>query len=184
VLCYEDKADRLLAEIALHSIDLVLSDVPATPAAGARIFNHLLGECGVGVFGIPRLADQYSRDFPRSLSAAPLLLPTPATALRRSLNQWFDSHALSPKIQAEIEDSALLKTFGAAGAGLFFAPTVLETQVREQYGVRLIGRIDEIRERFYAISSRRKQMHPGITAILDNASNALPDNPSTPTDLS
>lgn len=175
LVCYEDKAERLLAEIALHGIDLVLSDVPATPSVGARTFNHLLGECGVAVFGTPSLAARHSEDFPRSLNGAPMLLPTPSTALRRSLDQWFDAEGLSPIIRAEIEDSALLKTFAAAGVGLFVAPLAVETEIRRQYGVDIVGRIEQVRERFYAITVQRRLKHPAVSAILENAQSGLFD---------
>lgn len=171
--CYEDKTERLLAEIALHSIDLVLSDMPATPSSGARVFNHFLGECGVGVFAAPNLAGRYCQDFPRCLNGAPFLLPTTNTALRRSLNQWFDTNELSPSIQAEVEDSALLKTFGAAGVGLFFSPMAVANAINRQYGTELLGQVDGVFERFYAITAQRKLKHPSIAAILENAQQGL-----------
>jgi LysR family transcriptional activator of nhaA len=169
ILCYEDKAERLLAEISLHGVDLVLSDAPATPSIGARTFNHLLGECGVAAFGIPSLAARYAKGFPQSLDGAPLLVPTANTALRRSLDQWFDAEGLRPEIKAEIEDSALLKTFGAAGVGLFIAPTAVKAEIERQYDVEFVGRIDAVRERFYAITASRKLKHPAVTAILESA---------------
>lgn len=168
ILCYEDKAERLLAEISLQGIDLVLSDVPITPSGGAKAFNHLLGECAVAVFGTPELATVYRRNFPRSLSGAPFLLPTGNTSLRRSLDQWFEDEGISPKIQAEIEDSALLKTFGSGGVGLFVAPVLVEKEIQRQYGVEVIGRIEVVQERFYAVTVHRKLKHPAVTAILDN----------------
>jgi LysR family transcriptional activator of nhaA len=173
ILCYEDKAERLLAEISLQGIDLVLSDVPLTPSSGVKAFNHLLGECAVAVFGTVELAAVHGPDFPRSLSGAPFLLPTGNTALRRSLDQWFDAEGISPKIQAEIEDSALLKTFGGGGAGLFVAPTAVEAEIQRQYDVKVIGRIEAVRERFYAVTARKKLKHPAVTAILANASEKL-----------
>lgn len=177
IFCYEDKAERLLAEISLQGIDLVLSDVPITPSSGAKAFNHLLGECAVAVFGTPELAAVYRRNFPRSLSGAPFLLPTGNTALRRSLDQWFEDEGISPKIQAEIEDSALLKTFGSGGVGLFVAPILVEKEIQRQYGVEAIGRIDAVQERFYAVTVRRKLKHPAVTAILDSAQkNCLGDS--------
>ena len=169
VFCYEDKADRLLSEMSLHSVDLVLSDAPLTPSSGTKAFTHLLGESSISVFGAPRLASVYRQDFPRSLKGAPFLLPTGNTALRRSLDQWFDSQSISPNIRAEIEDSALIKTFGSGGIGLFVAPTSVEMEVQRQYAVEVIGRIDEVHERFYAITMRRKLQHPGVTAILEHA---------------
>ncbi len=168
LVCHEDKPERLLAEIALHSVDLVLSDVPAAPTAGLRVFNHPLGESGVGVFGTAELAGRYAPGFPQSLNGAPFLLPTGSLALRRSLDQWFDAENLSPNIRAEIEDSALLKTFGGAGVGLFVAPTLVEDEIRRQYRVEMLGPIDGVYERFYAISAQRKIQHPAVIAILEN----------------
>ncbi|MDO9169353.1 MAG: transcriptional activator NhaR [Methylobacter sp.] len=173
ILCYEDKAERLLAEISLQNVDLVLSDAPLTPNSDAKAFNHLLGECPVTVFGTAQLAAVYRADFPRSLTGAPFLLPTGNTALRRSLDQWFDAENISPKIQAEIEDSALIKTFGSGGVGLFIAPTPVEAEIQRQYDVEVVGRIDAVQERFYAITARRKLKHPAVTAILDNAREKL-----------
>lgn len=177
--CYEDKTERLLAEIALHAIDLVLSDMPATPASGARVFNHLLGEAKVGVFAAPSLGARYQDNFPRSLNGAPFLLPTTNTALRRSLNQWFDSQELSPVVKAEVENSALLKTFGAAGVGLFFSPIIVANQINQQYGTVLLGQIEGVVERFYAITAQRKLKHPSVAVILANAQQGLFESGST-----
>ena len=175
LVCVEDKAERLLTEIMLHGIDLVLSDVPATPATGTRLFNHLLGECGVAVFGVAELAARYGDDFPRSLNGAPLLLPTANTALRRSLDQWFDAENICPAVKAEIEDSALLKTFAAAGVGMFVAPVAVADQIYRQYGAQLIGNVDQVSERFYAITAQRKIKHPAVMAILAQAQGRLFD---------
>jgi LysR family transcriptional activator of nhaA len=171
--CYEDKTERLLAEVALHNIDLVLADSPATPASGARVFNHFLGECGVGMFATAALAARFRQDLPRSLNGAPFLLPTANMALRRSLNQWFDTQEISPFIQAEVEDSALLKTFGAAGMGVFFSPLAVANEINRQYGTELLGPVEGVFERFYAITAQRKLKHPSVAAILANAQQGL-----------
>jgi LysR family transcriptional regulator, transcriptional activator of nhaA len=173
IFCYEDKVERLLADVALQSIDLVLSDTPLTSNSNANVFNHLLGESSVTVFATGKLAAIYRPNFPRSLSGAPFLLPTGNTALRRSLDQWFDSESIRPNIQAEIEDSALIKTFGKGGMGLFVAPTTVEAEIQRQYVVEVVGRIAAVKERFYAITVRRQLKHPAVTAILDNARDNL-----------
>lgn len=173
VQCVEDKTERLLNEIGLHSIDLMLSDVPATPSGGARVFNHLLGETAVAVFGAPALAARYRADFPRSLNGAPFLLPTTNTALRRSLDQWFDGMQLAPAVRAEIEDSALLKTFGAAGAGLFFSPLVVAEEIQRQYGTPMLGLAEGVSERFYVVTAQRRLKHPLVAAILESAQQGL-----------
>lgn len=173
--CVEDKTERLLTEISLHGIDMMLSDVPATPASGTRIFNHFLGESAVAIFAAPAVAARYRHDFPRCLNGAPFLLPTTNTALRRSLDQWFDSQQISPVIQAEVEDSALLKTFGAAGAGLFFSPHAVASEIQRQYGTGMLGLAKGVYERFYAITAQRRLKHPLVAAILENAQQGLFD---------
>ena len=169
IICREDKPDRLLAELAIHELDLVLSDAPIGPTTKVRAFNHLLGECGVTFFGTPALARTCRRGFPRSLGGAPVLLPTDNTALRRSLDDWFESEGVRPRVVSEFEDSALLMAFGQAGMGIFPAPSAIERQVRSQYGVVVVGRLDAVCERFYAISGERRLKHPAVVAISEAA---------------
>ncbi len=171
--CLEDKTERLLAELALHGIDLVLCDVPATPASGARVFNHFLGESAVAIFAAPQLAQRYRPDFPRGLNGAPFILPTANTALRRSLDQWFDANELSPTVEVEVEDSGLLKTFGAGGSGLFFASVAVADAVERQYGVERLGLAAGVTERFYAVTAQRRLKHPLINIILEQAQKGL-----------
>ena len=169
IICREDKPDRLLAQLAVHGLDLVLSDAPIGPTTKVRAFNHLLGECGVTFFAAPALARTCRRGFPRSLGGAPVLLPTDNTALRRSLDDWFESEDVRPRVVSEFEDSALLMAFGQAGMGLFPAPSAIERQVRSQYGVVVVGRLDAVCERFYAISGERRLKHPAVVAISEAA---------------
>jgi LysR family transcriptional activator of nhaA len=169
----EDKPERLLADLAIHALDLVLSDAPVAPNVRVRAFSHLLGECGVTVFAAPDLARRHRARFPRSLDGAPVLLPTENTTLRRSLDAWFEVQGLRPRIVGEIEDSAVLKVFGQSGAGLFMVPSAIEKDVQRQYGVRIVGRIDGVRERFYAITVERRITHPVVLAISRTARQEL-----------
>jgi LysR family transcriptional activator of nhaA len=169
IVCHEDSYERLLAELALHTLDVVISDAPVPAGSAIRAYNHLLGETSVSFFGTAALARTHKRGFPGSLDGAPLLLPLEGSPLRRSLNQWFDRHGLRPRVVAEFEDSALLKVFGADGIGIFPAPTVMKRDICKQYGVTSIGRIDDVRERFYAISVERKLKNPAVVAITEAA---------------
>jgi LysR family transcriptional activator of nhaA len=173
ITCRIDKTDRLVADLAVHALDVVLADTPASPILPVRTFNHLLGECGVTVFATDTLAKAHRRRFPQSLDGAPFLLPTENTALRRSLDAWFISQDVTPNVVAEVEDVAILQVFGQEGMGLFCAPTVVETQIRRHYGVRVVGRLPDVRERFYAISVERKLVHPAVVALTDAARKRL-----------
>jgi LysR family transcriptional activator of nhaA len=173
LVCHEDKPDLLLAELAVHNLDVVIADAPVGPSVKVRAFNHLLGECDVVFFATPRLAATYKANFPKSLDGAPVILPTENTTLRRSLDQWFATRGLRPKVVGEFEDNALLKVFGQAGMGLFPASSVIAKEVERQYGVRPLGKLDGLRERFYAISVERKLKHPAVIAISQEARQKL-----------
>jgi LysR family transcriptional activator of nhaA len=165
ISCHEGKSERLLADLALHGFDLVITDAPLPTHLSMKAYNHPLGETPVTFFGTREMVGRYRRRFPKSLEGAPMLLPTPNTQLRHSLDKWFQEHDVRPRIVAEFEDSALLKVFGQHGHGIFPAPSVLEDEVCRQYGVRKVGRAESVIERFYAISVERRIKHPAVAAI-------------------
>jgi len=170
VICREDRsAEGFLGELAMHTVDVVLSDAPAGPGTAVRAFSHPLGECGTAFFAAPELAKACRRGFPRSLDGVPFLLPGGQSALRRALEGWFDSLKVRPKIVAELDDAALAKVVAEAGLGVFAAPNVVEKEIRQRYKVQIIGRVEEVRQRFYAISVERKIRHPAVLAISDAA---------------
>jgi LysR family transcriptional activator of nhaA len=173
LVCHEDAPERLLGELSMHQLDVVLSDLPVGASASVRAYSHLLGECGVTVFASQRLAASLRRDFPRSLEGAPFLMPLESTTLRRSLQHWLETEEVRPQVVGEFKDSALLKVFGQAGVGLFPAPTAIEDEVCNQYGVEVVGRIEEVRERFYAITVERRLRHPAVVAISKAARSEL-----------
>lgn len=173
LICREDKPERLFAELAVHALDVVLSDAPVSPTVKVRAFSHLLGECGMSFLGTPPLAARYRKGFPRSLGGAPMILPTENTALRRSLDEWFEAEKIHPNVKGEFEDSALLKVFGQAGWGLFPAPSAIEREVRRQHNVVVVGRVDAVRARFYVISVERRLKHPAVVAISEAARQKL-----------
>ena len=173
LVCREGRPDRLFAELATHSLDLVLSDAPLTADVKVRAFNHLLGESNVAVYGAAPLAEKYRRGFPKSLDGAPFLLPTEGSALRRSLEEWFERERIRPVVVGEFSDSALLKVFGMEGLGLFAAPTAIGGDIRRQYEVKTLGALGGVRESFYAITIERRLRHPAVVAISEAARNRL-----------
>ncbi|HEX8395420.1 MAG TPA: transcriptional activator NhaR [Longimicrobium sp.] len=165
----DDRPDRLLAELSIHALDLVLTDSPLPPTSSVKAYNHLLGECGVTLFARAEQAAELRDGYPASLNGAPFLMPTENTTLRRSLELWFDQEEIRPRTVAQIADSALLKAFGQAGAGVFASPSVIDAEVRRQFRVEAVGTVESIRERFYAISVERKLKNPAVVAICESA---------------
>jgi LysR family transcriptional activator of nhaA len=173
IICREDRTvEEFIGELAAHALDLVLTDAPVGPGIRIHAFSHLLGECGTTFFAAPRLAAA-RREFPRSLDGAALLLPGAASMLRRALEQWFLSQGVRPAVVAEFDDPALMNVFGEDGAGIFCGPTVIEQDYRRMYGVKIIGRVRAIRQRFYAISVERRLTHTAVAAITQAARQEL-----------
>lgn len=173
VVCDEDSSERLLANLADHRLDLVLADAPVPAGTGVKAYNHLLGTCGITFFAEPQIAARFRQKFPASLDGAPLLLPLPGSTLRRSLDQWMESANIRPTVAGEFKDSALIKTFGAAGVGIFCAPSAIEKEIRTHYRVAVLGRVEAVKERFYAISIERKLKHPAVLTICNAARDNL-----------
>ncbi len=173
ITCIDGEPDSLMAQLALHELDLVLSDIPANPRLGFKAFNHLLGECGLTFFGTEDLAARYREGFPASLDGAPFLLPSGNAAMRRSLEQWFDELGIRPRIRGEFADSALLEAFGQFGDGLFAAPSAVEDDVKRMYRVAVVGHQASLRERFYAVSVEKRLKHPAVVAMSEAARTTL-----------
>lgn len=165
VHCSEGSPEELLAQLATHGLDVVISDAPAAPHVRVKVFNHLLGDSGTTFFAGRALAARLRRRFPRSLTAAPMLLPTINNSLRRALEQWFDAAQVYPRVVGEFEDSALLTAFGERGRAVFAAPTAIERELLRSRELAVVGRTAEIRERYYAISVERRLTHPSVAAI-------------------
>jgi LysR family transcriptional activator of nhaA len=151
----------------------VIADAPARPQVRVKVFNHLLGESDTAFFAPARLAARLRPRFPMSLQDAPVLMPTANTAIRRALDEWFVSQDLRPRVIAEFEDSALMMVFGHGAGAVFPAPAAIEHDVCRFYGVRVVGRTDAARERYYAISAERRLKHPGVLAITSAARDEL-----------
>jgi LysR family transcriptional regulator, transcriptional activator of nhaA len=173
VVVREASAAELIVQLAAHRLDLVLADEPAPSSLHLRTFNHRLGECGVSFCAVPALASRLRRRFPRSLGGEPMLLPTHGTALRRSLDHWFELGELHPRVVAEYDDGALMKIAAADGLGVLPIPVVAEREAVERFGLVRVGRADECRQEFFAISTERALTHPAVVAITTAARESL-----------
>lgn len=171
----EGPVDVILAELAIHKADMVLSDTPLSAGLSVKAYNHFLGESHLSVFASTNQARSYKKHFPKSLNNAPMLLPTQQYAIRQDLDRWFRENQIFPFIRGQFDDSALIKSFGQSGMGLFFMPSVIADEVCEKFNVRAIGEIEGVTQKFYAISTERKVRHPAVAAICDNARASLFD---------
>ncbi len=164
--CFEDNPDDLLAALALHRLDLVLADRPPVSNPNLRLYTHRVGGSAMSWYASPALHAQAVADFPRSLGQVPVLLPTHHAAVRPALDRWFQRHELRPSVVGEFQDSALLKTFGASGLGVFPAVDAVHDHVVQRFGVLRVGPIDGVDEQVWAIGTEKRVQHPLVAKLL------------------
>lgn len=165
LICDEGEFEVLLADLALHRLDVVLTDRAAPVGGNLKVFSTRLGDFATGLFAAPQLLARYGKGFPKSLDGAPLLLPTRHNALRNRIDRWLESTGIRPKIVGEFEDSALLNTFGRGGLGIFPAPLALAEQIDSQLNAQTLGAMSGVSEQIYAISNERRIRHPAIEVL-------------------
>ena len=173
LICHEAPLADLLADLSVHKLDVVLADSPVNPAFNVRAYNHLLGECGISFFALPEQAEDLKAAFPAALDGIRMLMPGGGSILRNGLETWFERKGVKLLVVAEFEDRALMKAFGERGAGVFTSPTAVEQDVCDKYGVAVVGRTEEISERFYVISAERRIKHPAVSVITEAARTEL-----------
>ena len=173
MICSEGKFPDLLAQLALHRLDLVIADEPMSRRLSVKAFNHPLGSTPMSFFCAPQLKAQLQGAFPQCLDGMPMLIQGASASVRQPLEGWLAQHQLHPRIVGEFDDGALMKAFGREGRGVFMAATVLEAETVAQFGVEVIGRTDELVEEFYAVSVERRITHPCVVAITDAARGQL-----------
>lgn len=174
VVCREGSPERLFAALAAHEIDVIVSDAPLPPTARVKAFSHLIGHSPVAFFGVPALAARHRRRFPQSLNGAPVLLPGEYSAVRRTLDDWFEAQGIRPSVIGVCDDRGLLNVCGQAGHGLFPAPAAIAREVRRQYHVALVGTVPTVHEYFYLISAERRLKHPAVVAITETGRQLFP----------
>ncbi len=165
LLCHDGEFDDLLGELALHKLDMILSDRPAPANPSLRLYTHPLGGSPIAWYATRemarklRAAQRKAGSLAAALDGTPVLLPTGHGVLRDRIDHWFDRHGVRPRIAGEFEDSALLKTFGASGLGVFPSATMVDEELHARYGVEQVGPCEGVEEHFFVITWQKKVEH-------------------------
>ncbi len=167
--CKEGPVETILGELAVHEVDMVLTDTPLSSAFSIKAFNHYLGQSNLSFFASPDLACKLKDQFPLCLNDCPMILPTKQYAIRQLFDKWCADNNIFPSVRGQYDDSALMKSFGKAGLGVFFMPSIIEQEVKQAYDLEVIGRSHTLKQKFYAISAERKVTHPAVSAICNVA---------------
>tara|TARA_R110000787_G_scaffold1398_1_gene5403 strand:- start:7015 stop:7902 length:888 start_codon:yes stop_codon:yes gene_type:complete len=170
LICVEGDQDHLLTDLSVNKIDCILTDQPLQLGSHVKAYNHLLTESGFTFFAAQTLLKNCHEEFPQCLADFPWLMQSKKSAMRARLSSWLEKHNIAPNVVAEFDDSALMKSFGQTGFGVFSSPTLIEEYVADKYGVKILGRTDEFKEPYYIISPERRLKHPAILEIVNAAS--------------
>lgn len=173
LICKEGPVESILADLAVHKVDIVISDQPIPNAFSIKAFNHKLGGCGVTFFAAPALAKTLKGTFPDNLNNAPMILPTVQYGIRKQFDLWAKEREIYPQVSGQFDDSALLMSFGERGMGIFFMPSIIAAEVCKSFRVKIVGQTNDITNSFYAISAERKVRHPAVVAICEAARESL-----------
>jgi LysR family transcriptional activator of nhaA len=171
--CKEGPVEAILADLAVHKVDIVISDQPIPSEFSIKAFNHKLGGCGVTFFAAPKLAKKLKGTFPNNLNNAPMILLTSQYGIRKQFDLWAKEREIYPRVSGQFDDSALLKSFGESGMGIFFMPSIIADEVCKSFNVKIVGQTEDITNNFYAISAERKVRHPAVVAICEAARESL-----------
>ncbi|MFT5085600.1 MAG: LysR family transcriptional activator of nhaA [Lentisphaeria bacterium] len=166
LICQEGDQESLLADLAVNKLDCVLTDQALPKGSHIKAYSHELAESGVTFFAAKPLSQVCIKSFPASLASQPFLLQGRNSDIRNGLMAWLEKHDLPVNIVAEFDDSALMKSFGQAGCGIFTGPTIIEDIIVSQYKVNIVGRTDDIKERYFALSPERRIKHPCVIEII------------------
>jgi LysR family transcriptional activator of nhaA len=169
----EGKFPDLLAQLALHRLDLVIADEPLSKRVSVQAFNHPLGTTAMSFFAAPAVRRALTGAFPQCLNGAPMLIQGAASSVRQQLEGWLTRNQIHPRVVGEFDDGALMTAFGREGRGVFMSPTVLEAETVAQFGVEVIGRSSVLVEEFFAVSVERRITHPCVAAITSAARSQL-----------
>ncbi|MFO1437540.1 MAG: LysR family transcriptional regulator [Verrucomicrobiaceae bacterium] len=171
--CVEGHAQELLGSLAGGRLDVVLSDEAAPSSLPVKAFNHLLGEVPVVLCAVPALARKHSAGFPGSLKDAPLLLPSSRTAWRNAMDRWFDAHRIRPRVVAEFDDAALMKTAAADGLGIAPIAALVLDEAVERYGLKPVGKAVRCGFSCHLITLERAMRNPALAVMSAESKDAF-----------
>jgi LysR family transcriptional activator of nhaA len=156
--------DDLLRRLSAHRLDLVLSNQAVRGDDAHPWRSRRLARQSVSVVGPPGLGTHLR--FPEALRGQSVVVPGPESSVRQAFDQLCDYHRISPNIQAEVDDMALMRLLSRDTGMLAILPPVV---VRDELNQGLLtdyGALPGVYEEFYAISVRRQFEPRLITQLL------------------
>ncbi|REL26487.1 LysR family transcriptional regulator [Thalassotalea euphylliae] len=189
--CQDGNLDELLAQLTLHKLDMILTDLPLIADVELSVYCQNIGYSDIGFFApmseikrppsskpktplssSPSSAtsnEQLTNTFPVCLHQKRMVMPGFNTSLTRSLMQWFEVNEIKPDITVYANDIALMKSLGRDGFGMFPAPLIIKEEIMDKFHVGYIGKADNVTQEYHLITPQRSIVHPFVAKIVSMA---------------
>jgi len=164
--------DELLERLALHKLDVVLTNRAVSADSQHPWQCRLLDRQAVCLIGPPR-ADARPFDLRRDLQQVRLIVPGRSSDVRSQFEVYCHSHGLTPIICAEVDDMAMLRLIARDSGWLTVLPeVVVQDELRTGILVK-VGYSAGLQEHFYAITTRHRHRIEVLETLLERSSGRM-----------
>jgi LysR family transcriptional activator of nhaA len=162
----------LLRALEAMTIDvLITNQVPARDAASPYLVRRI-DEQPVSLIGARSRLIIAARGLPTLLAEAPLILPTPETALRAGFDAMIERMGIVPRIAAEADDMAMLRLLARSDAGVAVIPPIVVQDELASGTLYELAKLPEITEQFCAVTIARTFPNPLLKDVLGGEAGA------------
>lgn len=171
---------ELLERLALHNLDVVLTNQAVSSDAQRSWRCRLLDRQSVCLVGPPRSG---KFDLQRDLPQARLIVPGCSSDIRSQFELFCDSRGLRPDICAEVDDMAMLRLLARDSGDLALLPAVVVQDELQSGALQLYAEIPEIAEQFFAVTLQRQFRLDILDELLGQPALTTPRMPLAQADL-
>jgi LysR family transcriptional activator of nhaA len=165
--------DDLLERLAVHRLDLVLSNRPVSADPKRPWRCRRIARQPVVLVGPPLRRGRAFR-FPDELHGVRLLLPGRSSDVRMQFDLLCEDLGVRVDVQAEVDDMALLRLLARDSGAVAVVPAVVVQDELRQGTLRQYCTVPRVSEHFYAITTERRLQPAALKRLLNRRAVAEP----------
>ncbi|MBC7420328.1 MAG: LysR family transcriptional regulator [Bdellovibrio sp.] len=163
----EGKSDELLRELVAHRMDLMVTNFLPAGTNGKGLYPKSLTKKNVAFYGSPKFKS-LKKYFPKSISGAPLILPTYDSRLRQDLDHWAKLNKIELNIITESQDISVKKLMATSELGLIATAAHAVTGQIQRGELIEIGQLQGVSEELFLLTAQRKIENPIAAKLRDS----------------
>ncbi|MBP9682288.1 MAG: LysR family transcriptional regulator [Bacteriovorax sp.] len=161
----EGPQEELTTELLNRNIDCFISNQSGNFSRDKNMSAQSFVKAPVSIYGTKEFLS-CKKNFPKSLSGIPMILPTHDSKLRHDLDYFFDSKKIKVLSELETQDTSLMKIFASQSAGVAALPDIAALNLVRDKILYKLGTLPNIIEEYWVISSKRTIDNPIATKLL------------------